>query len=870
MLLKQDFDNYDYLCSTYGKGLVDEELRLELESQKIGHDKFMKKVQGVSHSGSLAGTKAIILEECVGNMVKALVKFYNDADSGKAGKRHKLVSVIRELEPEMVAMVTAQTVLTNSHEFTTLNALAVQVGKAIDEEMRYARIMEAIPAVDRKGFLEELKKRNGMRYKKAFMVAKEKSLNEEGKIERWELLSRTECANVGVKLIELLCYSTGIGYLEKVHNSEGDFHYMFSLDKDLVSYIDQNNEELAQMCFYYRPMVIPPKPWNDIFDGGYYMHLKRPLKFVRTTASELKELYGDLDMPEVYNAVNTIQATAWRINKKVLDVVNEVSSWQVIPEGLNIASKEPQERPMKPEDIDTNEIAKKDWKKKTLYYFQMENTRKGKRIKVNLDLATANLYKDYGAIYFPHNLDFRGRIYPVTSFSPQGNDLCKGLLEFSEGVEIGDEGAKWLAMHGANCYGLDKAPLVDRLAWVYDNAELIQKIAEDPVGNIELWQDSDSPWCFLAFCFDWTEYLTKGTTHRSHIAVAFDGSCSGIQHFSAMLRDEIGGKAVNLTPTDSVQDIYKLVSDEVQKRVEKDAQEGTMDVIKTDKDGKEYLEKGTMSMAREWLKHGINRKVTKRSVMTLAYGSKQYGFSNQVLEDTILPALQHDMLAFSKPNQSARYMAKHIWDSVAVVVVKAVEAMDWLQEVSSLLAKDKDINGNHLPTTWVTPAGFLVRQRYMKTNPKRIKSILRGDLVIRQGEDLEVKHEGDILTLSVNIPDPSVLDSRKQRQGIAPNFVHSLDASHLMLTVNKCHSYGIDSFAMIHDSYGTHAGKAGLLFTTVREVFVQTYTDHDVLQELYEQVHQQLSQKLCEKLPVPPKKGTLDLEQVKQSLYAFA
>jgi DNA-directed RNA polymerase len=75
---------------------------------------------------------------------------------------------------------------------------------------------------------------------------------------------------------------------------------------------------------------------------------------------------------------------------------------------------------------------------------------------------------------------------------------------------------------------------------------------------------------------------------------------------------------------------------------------------------------------------------------------------------------------------------------------------------------------------------------------------------------------------------------------------------------------------MIHDSYGTHAGKAGLLFTTVREVFVQTYTDHDVLQELYEQVHQQLSQKLCEKLPVPPKKGTLDLEQVKQSLYAFA
>ena len=108
--------------------------------------------------------------------------------------------------------------------------------------------------------------------------------------------------------------------------------------------------------------------------------------------------------------------------------------------------------------------------------------------------------------------------------------------------------------------------------------------------------------------------MEQGTDYVSHIPVAFDGSCSGIQHFSAMLKDEIGGTAVNLVPDDKVHDIYGIVAEHVKQAVMKDAAEGTEDELKTAEDGTEYVSKGTKALANEWLAYGITRKVTKRSV----------------------------------------------------------------------------------------------------------------------------------------------------------------------------------------------------------------------------------------------------------------
>ena len=70
-----------------------------------------------------------------------------------------------------------------------------------------------------------------------------------------------------------------------------------------------------------------------------------------------------------------------------------------------------------------------------------------------------------------------------------------------------------------------------------------------------------------------------------------------------------------------------------------------------------------------------------------------------------------------------------------------------------------------LPIAWTTPAGFPVLQEY------------REDL----GKVCNV-HVGGKRVQLVLVMDGTKLDRRRQGLGISPNFVHSCDASHLMLT----------------------------------------------------------------------------------------
>lgn len=51
--------------------------------------------------------------------------------------------------------------------------------------------------------------------------------------------------------------------------------------------------------------------------------------------------------------------------------------------------------------------------------------------------------------------------------------------------------------------------------------------------------------------------------------IAYDGTCSGLQHYSCLLRDPIGGSAVNLIDHEKPSDIYKEVADKVLTTVKK-------------------------------------------------------------------------------------------------------------------------------------------------------------------------------------------------------------------------------------------------------------------------------------------------------------
>jgi DNA-directed RNA polymerase len=114
------------------------------------------------------------------------------------------------------------------------------------------------------------------------------------------------------------------------------------------------------------------------------------------------------------------------------------------------------------------------------------------------------------------------------------------------------------------------------------------------------------------------------------------------------------------------------------------------------------------------------------------------------------------------------------------------------------------------------------------------------------------------------------LSKHEQVNGIAPNFVHSLDASCMLLTIVALGRRGVRAFFMIHDSFAVPAAQADLLWFETRRVFVELYTSNDVLQQFRAGIIEQLPEELHAKVEQVPAKGSLDLNEVLTSDYFFA
>lgn len=90
-----------------------------------------------------------------------------------------------------------------------------------------------------------------------------------------------------------------------------------------------------------------------------------------------------------------------------------------------------------------------------------------------------------------------------------------------------------------------------------------------------------------------------------------------------------------------------------------------------------------------------------------------------------------------------------------------------------------------------------------------------------------------------------------------------------MLTTCLASDNGITSFAMIHDSYGTHAGNTGTLAAALRHAFIEQY-EGDVLGNFRTELAEQLPVEVAADLPEIPPFGDTDLSAVLESSYFFA
>ena len=408
----------------------------------------------------------------------------------------------------------------------------------------------------------------------------------------------------------------------------------------------------------------------------------------------------------------------------------------------------------------------------------------------------------------------------MTPFLNQmGSDNVRGMLLFDKGKELTPKGLWWLKIHLANVYGYDKASLRERIAFTESHVFEIRDSVENPLNGGRWWLAAEDPWQCLAACREIKNALElpHPATYVCHLPIHQDGTCNGLQHYAALGGDAAGAQQVNLEPGDRPSDIYTAVAELVKADIAKDASQG-------------------QELAKE-LNGKVTRKVVKQTVMTNVYGVTFTGAKRQVrkqLDDLLIGFPNTDTVSL---RYAAPYIARKIFAALATMFNGAHDIQYWLTDsaarISDSLAPEqiniiaKAAMGESLPNPykrtslggdrkdrvsdfkstviWTTPLKMPVVQPYRKLSARRIETSL---------QKISVKSSTEA----------SPIDKAKQVQAFPPNFIHSLDASHMFLTALKCNEIGL-TFASIHDSFWTHAGDVDIMNRVIRDAFIRMHSE---------------------------------------------
>lgn len=381
------------------------------------------------------------------------------------------------------------------------------------------------------------------------------------------------------------------------------------------------------------PSTKVPDPWTSVYHSSGATIVKKIHSSIRGQLSPEKQ-------PILFNNLNKLQATGWRINPETFSVYEQC---------LKQASgkKPPVDSPFKfSSEEDPN-------RRESLF-------REAETIS---NIAKLFLHEPF---YHMYNYDFRYRLYVMTAYlHEQSSDNAKGLLLFNEGVPLGKDGLYWLKIHCSNTWGHDKDTKEGRANFTSNNIKVWIEYAKNPLIN-RGWMKADAPFSFLSCCFelkklrDWLIAGKSIETFVSHLPCYIDGSTNGTQHLTAMSKDESIAHLVNLVPTELPGDLYMYIAGHTWNTI-KEAYDRTpkeivakfqsvwdegrrLHSLYASAPPKSEQRVAAYAKVSEWRNHnrdirealfpvywmGVDnpkdqRKAVKRPVMTLGYGGTAYG-----------------------------------------------------------------------------------------------------------------------------------------------------------------------------------------------------------------------------------------------------
>lgn len=584
-----------------------------------------------------------------------------------------------------------------------------------------------------------------------------------------------------------------------------------------------------------RPMVEMPRQWGRGQRGGYEYDLAGTVPLILGTDAK------DPDCETiVYNTLNMLQATPWRVNHDVLRIAQEIDR----QENLFVERSEKLQRDViLPERRLLEETA-----------FEAGHNK---------------------PLHFVHALDFRGRVYPVATYlSPQGPDLARALLTFANGCSIAPGDTQ--AVEALDHYG-------EELSGTAFDLERIRRVADDPIGNRSFWwwaggTGEKNRWQYLAYCIERAKLAEKHNAsqpYESHLPVRLDASANGLQHMALLLKDEPLAKMVDVVVRPKgcekvYDDVARRINDELRSRADDYRVKALLSRCDGGRITKEHAKSPTMIFGYGGTHRGIGKRFAKehlrpqmrtevealaREIQPMLAGMTwgvrirpwkpaRYGTPRQATPKEIARVAQ--AAASVIVNELASCFVQAAWTALETgVTAPAYVLREWFQKTARAIACDDNVAEWRVPGT-----NFPARQMRCFTAKKGQKR-----QVWFYWCGVKQHH------VTVLVKPPTKLSKRKHSTSLAPNVIHSLDAAHLMMTLEQFSAEDAP-IGTIHDGFATWATRVTKLDYCFKLARQNLYSrQHNPFKELVQQFREK-----CEaagsQLPTPPTQGTLELEDV--------
>ena len=444
---------------------------------------------------------------------------------------------------------------------------------------------------------------------------------------------------------------------------------------------------------------------------------------------------------------------------------------------------------------------------------------------------------------------------------------------FNQSYDI-DEIPEWceadyrghLEAEGLDSISVDKFTLEDRVRWTNENMEVIIVAGRERVFAHE----AEKAVSFLACCVEWFDFDTArrdGRVHMSHLPIPIDGSNNGWQHLGAISKDPQTGELVGLVAREIQQDFYVQTA-------------------------KELLKIDDPKLNAMPMKH-VRKGVSKRGSMTRAYSAGAGKIGENMWFD-VKAEDYHELYDITE--EDCKGWAKQLIKAINEVCPGPLDTMEYLQKLAAYeigtfkkykddapaaeeyaslqkeikklwTTKDKTdeqldeldslvkeansyesrlVYGNGSDRiTWTTPSGFPVEYTNFRTESRKCRGTISGK---------QIKHVAQVATKAP--------DMRGFMCGISPNFVHSMDASHMALVIDEWHG----EFGAVHDSFSTHACDVEDLLALTKRVFIDMYD----VDNFYDYIENEVITDKTYLDVDQPKIGSLRIQGVQDSDYFFA